>query len=104
MLTASLAPAVGASLAGFALGICPSDQLRVSIVIYLLTKAGEYAFNTLEEHRWIKNRPWWVGSWVIMPPVIGQLLHALIFDRDCFPPVSEQLGLEMINDEGPLMV
>ena len=87
-LTARLAPAIGASLAGFALGACPGDQFRLSVAIYLCTKAAEFAFNSLEDDGWFKNRPWWFGSWMLMPPVIGQLFHAFIFDRECFPKVN----------------
>jgi hypothetical protein len=32
-----------------------------------------------------KDKPWWFGSWMIMPVAFGQLLHAFVFDRDCFP-------------------
>lgn len=31
------------------------------------------------------EKPWWFGSWLIMPFACGQLLHAFVFDRDCFP-------------------
>ena len=31
------------------------------------------------------GRPSWFGSWMIMPIAYGQLLHAFVFDRDCFP-------------------
>ena len=86
-LTARLAPAFGASLAGFALGACPGDQFRLSVAIYLSTKAAEFAYNALEDDGWFKNRPWWFGSWMLMPPVVGQLFHAFIFDRECFPKV-----------------
>ncbi|MCJ1477179.1 hypothetical protein MMC13_005850 [Lambiella insularis] len=84
-LTARLAPAVGASLAGFVLGAYPGDQFRLTVAIYLATRAAEFAYNALEDDGWFKNRPWWFGSWLLMPPVFGQLLHAFLFDRDCFP-------------------
>ncbi|MCJ1285598.1 hypothetical protein MMC26_004939 [Xylographa opegraphella] len=84
-LTARLAPAIGSSLAGFVLGVSPGDQFRISVAIYLATRAAEFAYNTLEDDGWFKNRPWWFGSWLLMPPVFGQLLHAFLFDRDCFP-------------------
>ena len=29
--------------------------------------------------------PKWLGSWLLMPVACGQLLHAFVFDRDCFP-------------------
>lgn len=95
-LTSSLAPAVGASLAGFALGVYPGDQLRVSISIYALSRAAEFAYNHAEDEGWIWGRegskwerPWWWGSWLLYPLTCGQLLHAFVFDRDCFPKVSE---------------
>ncbi|KAL8766244.1 MAG: hypothetical protein Q9209_006932 [Squamulea sp. 1 TL-2023] len=84
-LTSSLAPAAGASLAGFALGIYPVDQLRLTIAIYFATRAAEYTYNTLETEGWFRNKPWWWGSWMMMPLATGQLLHAFVFDRDCFP-------------------
>ncbi|KUJ20722.1 uncharacterized protein LY89DRAFT_716060 [Mollisia scopiformis] len=87
-LTSSLAPAVGASMAGFMLAVYPADQLRVTIAIYALSRAAEFAYNLAEEEGWIWNkveRPWWWGSWLLFPITSGQLLHAFVFDRDCFP-------------------
>ncbi|KAL8981279.1 MAG: hypothetical protein Q9205_003890 [Flavoplaca limonia] len=84
-LTSRLAPAAGASLAGFALGVYPADQLRLTIAIYFATRAAEYAYNFFENEGWFRNRPWWWGSWMMMPLATGQLLHAFVFDRDCFP-------------------
>ena len=90
-LTSKLAPAVGASLAGFALGVYPGDQLRLTIAIYVSTRSLEFAWNALEADGWFKDRPWWWGSWMFMPLATGQLLHAFVFDRDCFPTVSQRL-------------
>lgn len=95
-LTSPYAPAVGASLAGLALGVYPSQQLRVSVAIWTMFKALEYGWNVCESEGaiWgIKNgrnreRPWWFGSWMLQPFAFGQLLHASVFDRDCFPDVS----------------
>ncbi|TVY31905.1 hypothetical protein LSUB1_G008383, partial [Lachnellula subtilissima] len=91
-LTSSLAPAIGASLAGFALAVYPSEQLRVTISIYALSRAAEFAYNHAEDEGWIWGkegsrweRPWWWGSWLLFPLTSGQLLHAFVFDRDCFP-------------------
>ncbi|KAL8913935.1 MAG: hypothetical protein Q9171_001320 [Xanthocarpia ochracea] len=84
-LTSRLAPAAGASLAGFALGVYPADQLRLTIAIYFATRAAEYAYNSFENDGWFRNKPWWWGSWMMMPLATGQLLHAFVFDRDCFP-------------------
>lgn len=84
-LTSRLAPAVGASLAGFALRVYPADQLRLTIAIYVATRAAEFAYNALDREGWFKNKPWWWGSWMLMPLATGQLLHAFLFDRDCFP-------------------
>ncbi|KAI4106822.1 MAG: hypothetical protein LQ339_002794 [Xanthoria mediterranea] len=84
-LTSRLAPAAGASLAGFALGVYPPDQLRLTIAIYFATRAAEYSYNLLEKEGWFRNKPAWWGSWMMMPLATGQLLHAFVFDRDCFP-------------------
>ncbi|KAE8453631.1 hypothetical protein EG329_009142 [Mollisiaceae sp. DMI_Dod_QoI] len=87
-LTSNLAPAIGASLAGFMLAVYPADQLRVTIAIYALSRAAEFAYNLAEEEGWIwakRERPWWWGSWLLFPITSGQLLHAFVFDRDCFP-------------------
>ena len=97
-LTSPYAPAVGASLAGLALGVYPSQQLRVSVAIWTMFKALEYGWNVCESEGaiWgIKNgrkreRPWWFGSWMLQPFAFGQLLHASVFDRDCFPDVSHR--------------
>jgi hypothetical protein len=90
-LTSKLAPAIGSSLAGFFLAVYPGDQLRVTIAIYILTRALEFGYNYLEDLGYFKNRPYWVGSWMLMPVACGQLLHAYIFDRDCFPPTYNNL-------------
>jgi hypothetical protein len=86
-LTSQLAPAIGASLAGFALGMYPGDQLRITLAIYIATRALEFMYNALEEEGWFKDRPWWFGSWLLMPMACGQLLDAFVFERDCFPTV-----------------
>src|SRR5205807_2117666 len=41
--------------------------------------------NYLEELGYFRNKPYWFGSWMLMPVACGQLLHAFVFDRDCFP-------------------
>ena len=87
-LTSRVAPAIGASLAGFALRVYPGDQLRISLAIYVATRSLEFAYSALEGDGWFKNKPWWWGSWMLMPVATGQLLHAFVFDRDCFPKVN----------------
>ncbi|KAL8818506.1 MAG: hypothetical protein Q9223_002869 [Gallowayella weberi] len=84
-LTSKLAPAAGSSLAGFALGAYPADQLRLTIAIYFATRAAEYVYNALDNKGWFRRKPWWWGSWMMTPFATGQLLHAFVFDRDCFP-------------------
>ena len=94
-LTSKYAPAVGASLAGFMLGVYPADQLRITIAIYVFSRALEETYTLAEEQGWIWGpegsrweKPKWFGSWLLMPIAAGQLLHAFVFDRDCFPEVS----------------
>ncbi|KAK4145634.1 uncharacterized protein C8A04DRAFT_10546 [Dichotomopilus funicola] len=98
-LTSPYAPAVGASLAGLALGVYPSSQLRVTITLYTVFRALEFGWNCAEDNGmlwgWEKGvngkpdtmraRPAWWGSWMLQPLAFGQLFHALVFDRDCFP-------------------
>lgn len=78
-------------MAGFALAVYPADQLRVTIAIYALSRAAEFAWVHAEEEGWVwgvgGERPWWWGSWLLFPVTCGQLLHAFVFDRDCFPKV-----------------
>lgn len=76
------------------LAVYPSDQLRLTIAIYALSRAAEISYNLAEEEGWIWGkegsrweRPWWWGSWLLFPLTCGQLLHAFVFDRDCFPKV-----------------
>ncbi|EOD47222.1 hypothetical protein UCRNP2_6038 [Neofusicoccum parvum UCRNP2] len=85
VLTAKLAPAIGASLSGFFLGVYPADQLRITVAIYVFSRSLEFVYNALEDRGLFKNRPWWFGSWLLYPVSCGQLLHAFVFDRDCFP-------------------
>ncbi|KAF2133265.1 hypothetical protein P153DRAFT_420192 [Dothidotthia symphoricarpi CBS 119687] len=84
-LTSRVAPAIGSSLAGFFLAVYPGDQLRVTIAIYIFTRALEFYYNYLEERGYLRNKPSWFGSWMLMPFTCGQLLHAFAFDRDCLP-------------------
>lgn len=84
-LTSKLAPAVGASSAGLFLGISPADQTRVTIAIYCFSRSLEFMYENMTNRGYFKNKPWWFGSWMIMPAACGQLLHAFVFDRDCFP-------------------
>ncbi|OTB10265.1 hypothetical protein K445DRAFT_323129 [Daldinia sp. EC12] len=98
-LTSPYAPAVGASLAGLALGIYPSQQLRVTVAIAAIFRALEFGWNLCEDQGMIwgwktraggkgvvkRERPWWWGSWMLQPFAFGQLLHAVVFDRDSSP-------------------
>jgi hypothetical protein len=93
-LTSRLAPAIGSSLAGFFLAVFPGDQLRIAMAIYIFTRALEFGHNYLEELGYFKNTPSWFGSWLIMPVACGQLFHAFIFDRDCFPATYGKLILD----------
>ena len=86
-LTSRYTPAVGASLAGLALGIYPKDQLRFSLTIYMGARALEFLHDALDAEGYLRNLPKWFGSWLLFPLAQGQLLHAFVFDRDCFPKV-----------------
>ena len=86
-LTSRIAPAIGASLAGFSLGLYPADQRRITIGIYAATRAGEFAYNALDREGWCGGKPWGWGSWMMLPFATGQLLHAFVFDKECFPEV-----------------
>lgn len=97
-LTSPYTPAVGASAAGLALAAVPAEQLRVTIAIYAAFRALEFGWNHVEDAGlvWgrearggrLRDRPWWFGSWMMQPLAFGQLLHAFVFDWDCFPNVS----------------
>ncbi|OTA99754.1 hypothetical protein M426DRAFT_16151 [Hypoxylon sp. CI-4A] len=98
-LTSPYAPAVGASIAGLALGIYPSQQLRVTVAIMAIFRALEFGWNLFEDEGFIwgwkaraggkgmtkRERPWWWGSWMLQPFAFGQLLHAAVFDREASP-------------------
>ncbi|OJJ81234.1 uncharacterized protein ASPGLDRAFT_133139 [Aspergillus glaucus CBS 516.65] len=84
-LTSRYAPAVGGSLAGFALGIAPQAQLRMTAAIYMSTRTLEFLYNVIDEKGWLKNKPWWFGSWLLMPVSCAQLFHAFVFDRETVP-------------------
>jgi hypothetical protein len=89
-------------LAGLALGIYPAQQLRVSVAVYTVFRALEFGWNAAEDGGMIwgwekaangrpvrkRARPEWWGSWMLQPFAFGQLFHALVFDRDCFPMVG----------------
>ena len=79
------------------LGIYPAKHLRVSIALLTIFRALEFSWNMSEDSGMIwgfknggkvkRERPWWFGSWMLQPFALGQLLHAVTFDRDCFPKV-----------------
>jgi hypothetical protein len=76
-------------LAGLALALHPADTRRVTITIYILTRTLEFCYNLLDDKGYLpREKPWWFGSWLIFPLSSAQLLHAFVFDRDCFPQVS----------------
>ncbi|KAJ5232570.1 hypothetical protein N7468_005526, partial [Penicillium chermesinum] len=50
-----------------------------------LTSRLEFLFNTLDSKGWLDQRPWWFGSWLLMPVSCAQLFHAFIFDRETTP-------------------
>ena len=58
LLTSSLAPALGASLAGIALAVHPADETRSGIAVWVAAKAVEYAFNVAEARGLLGERPW----------------------------------------------
>ncbi|EGD84373.2 hypothetical protein H113_08150 [Trichophyton rubrum MR1459] len=84
-LTSKYAPAIGASLAGFFLGLYPQAQLRLTVAIYASTRSLEVLYNALLENGWLLFRPWWFGSWLLMPLSMAQLFHAFVFDREATP-------------------
>lgn len=63
----------------------PPGQTRITITIYTLTRTLKFVYNALDEQGLLRRKPWWFGSWLLMPAACGQLVHAFIFDRDCFP-------------------
>ena len=93
ILTSQYTPAVGAALSGLCLGLSPPDQLRITIAIYVFARSLEFGYNALEDGGYLwrskeeggKGQPWWFGSWMLVPVACGQLLHAFVFDRECFP-------------------
>lgn len=87
LLTSKYTPAIGSSLAGICLGVSPADQLRMTLAIYAFSRSLEFGYNAMSEagYIWKNGKPWWFGSWLIMPFACGQLLHAFVFDRECFP-------------------
>lgn len=75
-------------LAGLAFALHPADTRRVTITIYFLTRTLEFCYNLLDDKGYLpRDKPWWFGSWLIFPLSSAQLLHAFVFDRDCFPKV-----------------
>jgi hypothetical protein len=93
VLTSRYAPAIGASVAGFALGACPQYQLRMTLAIYTSTRSLEFLYHILDEGGWFSRKQWWFGSWLLMPVSCAQLFHAFVFDRETTPKVSGQTSL-----------
>lgn len=86
-LTSRYAPAVGASVAGFAMGISPQESLRRGLAIYMATRSLDFLYNVLDEKGFLEGRPAWFGSWLLMPVSCAQLFHAFVFDREAAPKV-----------------
>ncbi|EEP76761.1 conserved hypothetical protein [Uncinocarpus reesii 1704] len=106
ILISKYTPAIGASLACFALGLYPSSQPRITLAIFMAAKSLEFAYNALWEKGWFQNKPWWIGSWLLMPLSCAQLFHAFVFDRETIPKwlsnfiVKFSLGYMQIRPEG----
>lgn len=97
VLTSRFAPAVGASLAGFTLAITPQEQLRLTAAIYWSTRSLEFLYNVMDEKGWLDKRPWWFGSWLLMPVSCAQLFHAFVFDRETTPKVRWSCSLVRVS-------
>jgi len=99
-LTSPYAPATGAALAGALLSVAPAGGMRAGVALWLAVRVAEWVWDLLESEGKIwgtrkiggsvvpRERPSWFGSWLLQPFVFGQLLHAIVFDRDCVPSVS----------------
>ena len=89
VLKGGLSPTfIAGTIAGLALALHPNDDRRVTITIYFLTRTLEFCYNLLDDKGFLpKEQPWWFGSWLLFPLGSAQLLHALVYDRDCFPKV-----------------
>ncbi|KAI5307187.1 hypothetical protein KEM56_003268 [Ascosphaera pollenicola] len=86
ILTSRYTSAVGSSLAGFALGILPEGAVRSYVALWLFVRAIEATYNAAEAKGYLfKERPWWFGSWLLMPVSMAQLFHAFMLDRDTAP-------------------
>lgn len=94
-LTSTLTPALGASLSAFALAIYPANALRVAVGIYAAAHALEVGYAAIQNLPWVRrHKPSWLGSWVLFALSQGQLFHAFVFDRDCFPPAYGKFILD----------
>lgn len=88
ILTSRYTSAVGAGLAGLALGIVPEGAVRSYAALWLFVRAVEATYNAAETKGLLfKERPWWFGSWILMPVSMAQLFHAFVFDRETAPGV-----------------
>ncbi|KAL8925419.1 MAG: hypothetical protein Q9208_003511 [Pyrenodesmia sp. 3 TL-2023] len=82
------AAAIRASLRVFIasqIGLQIWDLITTRLLARGPTKAAEFVYNAMDNEGWFRNKPWWWGSWMLMPLATGQLLHAFVYDRDCFP-------------------
>ncbi|KAI2406090.1 hypothetical protein LOZ41_006509, partial [Ophidiomyces ophidiicola] len=84
-LASKYTPAIGASLACFVLGLFPIPSVRTTMAIYASTRSMEFLYNALCAKGWFQNKPWWFGSWLLMPLSFAQLFHAFVFDRETVP-------------------
>ncbi|KAI5299429.1 hypothetical protein KEM55_002176 [Ascosphaera atra] len=86
LLTHRYTPPIGASAAGFALALFPEGHLRSYLALYLFVRALEATYNVVEKKEYFfKEKPWWFGSWLLMPLSVAQLFHAFVFDRETIP-------------------
>lgn len=66
----------------------PQEQLRLTGAIYWSVKSLEFLFNAVDSKGLLDKRPWWFGSWLLMPVSCAQLFHAFVFDRETTPKVG----------------
>lgn len=79
----------------------------MSIALFAIFRALEFSWNMSEDGGLVwgykpggkvkRERPWWFGSWMLQPLALGQLFHAVTFDRDCAPKVCASICLCLLS-------
>lgn len=78
-------PLVAGLVSGSLFKLFPREAERDVIAIYALMRAGEFAFNYLDDLGLLSVKPKFFGSWSLFPFAFSQMFHSYFFNPETNP-------------------